>query len=426
MPHVSRGIPARPHLDIPKREARLLLKECRERIPAALDRLRQHPKYEYADSATLSGINLRLSDAQLVVAREYGLPSWAELKRRFEANPHMRALEVAIRADDREGVTALLREHPALLHLPVLSGNWGPPMSHAANLARLEIMKIAAQLGARDFQHALGRALLHGHLEISRWLMSQGATLERGEVMGPCECLKLSGLRFLAEQGAPFTDATGNRLAPLALVLETYARNPPEKHQILELFSRQGYELPDTPIMALHRGQIERLRAHMHRDRQLIERRFTAREIYPPELGCAADGRSGLHGTPLDGTTLLHLAIEFDEEAIFEWLLEQGADPNARASIDAEGFGGHTPLFNSVVSMPAAHRRQQDARMTRALLRHGASREVRVTLRKFLDWQEAPCWHEARNVTALEWGRGFPERNWVNSTALQILGEVAE
>lgn len=244
--------------------------------------------------------------------------------------------------------------------------------------------------------------------------------------MGACECLKLAGLRFLAEQGAPFTDAKGNALAPLALVLETYGRKPREKHQILELFIQHGYELPDTPIMAVHRGQTERLKTHVQHDPDLLERRFTAREIYPPELGCAADGRSGLHGTPVDGTTLLHLAIEFDEVEIFEWLLEQGADPNARAMIDAEGFGGHTPLFNSVVSMPAANRRQQDARMTRALLARGASREVRATMRKFLDWQETPAWHEARNVTALEWGRGFPERNWVNSVALQVLDDPAE
>jgi len=44
---------------------------------------------------------------------------------------------------------------------------------------------------------------------------------------------------------------------------------------------------------------------------------FTIREIYPPELGCANDERSGMHGTPIAGTTLLHLAIDFDEQEIF-------------------------------------------------------------------------------------------------------------
>jgi ankyrin repeat protein len=77
----------------------------------------------------------------------------------------------------------------------------------------------------------------------------------------------------------------------------------------------------------------------------LIERRFSHREIYPPELGCADDGQSGMCGTPLDGTTLLHLAIDFDEQEIFDLLLAHGADVNAGATVDAAGFGGHTPLF---------------------------------------------------------------------------------
>ena len=41
-------------------------------------------------------------------------------------------------------------------------------MSHAANLNRLEMVKIIAALGAKDFQHAFGRALLHGDIEIAK------------------------------------------------------------------------------------------------------------------------------------------------------------------------------------------------------------------------------------------------------------------
>ena len=41
-----------------------------------------------------------------------------------------------------------------------------------------------------------------------------------------------------------------------------------------------------------------------------------------------------MHWTPIDGTTLLHLAIDFDEEDIFELLLAHGADVNARANVD--------------------------------------------------------------------------------------------
>jgi ankyrin repeat protein len=123
-----------------------------------------------------------------------------------------------------------------------------------------------------------------------------------------------------------------------------------------------------------------------------------------------------MHWAPIDGTTLLHLALDFHETAIAAWLLSKGADANARASIDADGFGGHTPLFNAVVCGPWHHEEP-----TRLLLRSGASKDARASLRKFLDWVEEPRWHEARDVTALQWARGFPDQSWANGNALRLL-----
>jgi hypothetical protein len=414
---VARGLPGRPHLDVPKREARALLGLWRTGDPDALERIRRrHPKFARADDAAIAASVFRLNDAQLVIAREYGFAHWAELKLRIDANAVARALDAAIRADDRDAVVRLVQARPELLHVPVVSGNWGPPMSHAANLGRLAIIEALSALGARDHQHAFDRALLQGQLECARWLHARGAELVPGIVMGTCETLNAAGFNFLADLGAPLTDARGDRLAPLALVLETYGRNPAGKHAILESLARRGYELPDTPIMAFHRGDVARLREHLRRDPTLPARRFPLREIYPAELGCANDERWGMHWTPIAGTTLLHLAIDFEEREIFNWLLAQGADVDARADVDAEGFGGHTPLFHTVVCHPGG-----DARFAQTLLERGASTDVRVDLRKFLDWCEDPRWHEARAVTAADWGRGFPEQAWVNRAALRLL-----
>jgi ankyrin repeat protein len=417
MATVSRGLPERPHLDVPKREARELLDLCRKGDSDALERIRhRHPKFkDAADAANIAG-KFKLSDAQLVIAREYGFANWTALKQRIGAHPAATALHEAIRSDDREAVIAILKANPQMLHLPVRSGNWGPPMSHAANFGHLEIIKACAELGARDYQHAFDRALLQGQIQCAQWLHAHGAKLAAGIVMGCCETLNVAGFKFLLELGAPLTNDKGDRLAPLALVLETYNRLPSGKHAILELFAARGYELPDTPMMALHRGSVALLDEHLRRDPRLLERRFTLREIYPTECGCANDGRSGMHWTPIDGTTLLHLAIDFHEREIFEWLLARGADVNARATIDGDGFGGQTPLFNAVVCGP-----WPEEAMTRALLERGAAKDARPSLRKFLDWIETPHWHEARNVTAAEWGRGFPEKNWVNTEALRLL-----
>jgi ankyrin repeat protein len=417
MATVSRGLPERPHLDVPKREARELLDDWRRGDSDAFDRIRhRHPRLHTAADSAIAAAPFRLADAQLVIAREYGFAHWTELKQRIETNSLAHALLVAIRADDRDAAVRIVRGEPRLLHVPLWSGNWGPPMSHAANIGRLEIIKAMAELGARDFQHAFDRALLQGQLECARWLLANGASLAPGLVMGTCETLNVAGFDFLADAGAPITDQHGDRLAPLVLVLQTYGRNPAGKHAILDSFVRHGYELPDTPMMAFHRGDVSALERHLRRDPSLLARRFTLREIYPPELGCP-EGRAGMHWTPIDGTTLLHLSIDFYEREIFEWLLARGADVDARASVDGDGFGGHTPLFNTAVCGPWG-----DSTFVDALLARGASTGARASLRKFLDWCAEPRWHVARDVTAAEWGRGFPETGWVNHAAMRLLG----
>src|SRR6266853_6658586 len=98
MATVSRGLPDKPHLDVPKREARTLLKKWRARLPEALERIgRRHARFRKADPAAISAGKFLLNDAQLVVAREYGFSNWAELKERINANTVAGLLLEAIR-----------------------------------------------------------------------------------------------------------------------------------------------------------------------------------------------------------------------------------------------------------------------------------------------------------------------------------------
>lgn len=423
MSTVSRGLPAQPHIDVPKQQARELLQQCKAKIAEALERVRnQHPKLRNADDDTIA-TSLKLSGAQLVIAREYGFASWTQLKQRIDGNTIAQLIDRAIRSNDTKAVTQLLTAFPHLLHVPVRSGNWGPPMSHAANMDLLDMVKTIAALGAKDFQHAFDRALLHGDIETAQWLLENGATLTQDIIMGCCETLNDRGFAFLDDIGAPFSNAKGDTLAPLAMVLETYSRNTAGKHAILQRFKRRGYTWTDTPMMAFHCGDLELLQQHVQRDPQLIHHRFTYGEIYPAELGCVQDGRSGLCGTPIDGATLLHVAIDFDEREIFDWLLEQGADVNAAALVDEEGFGGHTPLYNALVSCAYSNGRQRDGYMVRRLLEMGANCQLRVNCRKFLDWVEEPGWHMARQVTPLEWAVNFPEKRWVSREGLSLVEE---
>jgi SAM-dependent methyltransferase len=67
---VASALPARPDLEHLRREAKLLLSQLRDHEPAAFARLTTHAP----------GMNATLNTAQLVVAREYGFTSWAQLK----------------------------------------------------------------------------------------------------------------------------------------------------------------------------------------------------------------------------------------------------------------------------------------------------------------------------------------------------------
>ena len=100
MATVSRGLPERPHLDVPKREARELLGDWRKGDAAARERVRhRHPRFAAAGDSAIATVPFRLSDAQLVIAREYGFAHWTELKQRIETNARAHDLMRAIRAE---------------------------------------------------------------------------------------------------------------------------------------------------------------------------------------------------------------------------------------------------------------------------------------------------------------------------------------
>ena len=405
----ERHVPVHPDLDQLRHQAKDLLKAIRRSDPAALGELeRNHPRRP--DPATA-----RLADAQLALARSYGVASWPRL---------VQACRIidAIWDDDVETVRALVTRYPALLHEDArgVPGNWGPPMSYAANLGRGRIIAVLHERGAVDLQFAFDRACLQGQLETARQLYALGARPAPDAMMGPAETQNAEGMAFLFELGAPMGDGQGNTLAPVAMVLETYGRHAEGKHACLELFARQGVALPDTPAMAVHRGRPDLLEAHLRRDPDVFARRFSHQEIYPPALGCHADPTQALHGTPLDGTTLLHLCVDNDEIALARWMLDRGADANATAAVDRDGFGGHTALFGCVVSQPYRNNRRSTA-MAELLLDRGADPNVRASLRKELRGVADESLHEYRGVTPLGWGAAFHDQDFVNPAVMALV-----
>ena len=107
---VLRPLPPRPSLEFEHKEAKALLRLLRAGDPDALARARpRHPSIE-SDPA-----RIRLADAQLVLAREYGFTSWPRLVRYFGDVERQRHSHPTIQSRTRDyydsGVRSLLAEH---------------------------------------------------------------------------------------------------------------------------------------------------------------------------------------------------------------------------------------------------------------------------------------------------------------------------
>ncbi len=376
-----------------------------------------------------------LSQAQFKLAREYGFDSWPKLKAHVELLHGAGQLKQAIDAEDLPRVVELLTLDPALHRAPLGYGNNGPltwvaecrTVHGPPSRTRLEIARWMLEHGSDVHQGGDGpllRASLNDErVPMMELLVAHGADVNAmwngyyPIVCGPCECLAPAALRWLLAHGADPSVHSPKYGTPLAMLIGTYGRGANGKHQCLETLAQHGFSLPDTPCMAFHRGRLELLGEHLRRDPQLLRRLFSEAEIFPPELGLKPG--DGLHVTPVAGGTLLHLAIEYDELEIAAWLLEQGADVDARAEKDADAFGGQTPLFHAVVTLGA-----RDEAKARLLLAHGANPNARATIRKQLRdmgdaEKEQPF--EFRNVTPIGYATRFQEPRWVSQPALALL-----
>ena len=74
-------LPERPNIDHLKKQAKELLRLYEAGEPAALARFRSFlPAAKGKDDAAIIALELKLHDAQVCIAREYGLPSWRNLR----------------------------------------------------------------------------------------------------------------------------------------------------------------------------------------------------------------------------------------------------------------------------------------------------------------------------------------------------------
>jgi ankyrin repeat protein len=164
----TRRLRGRPDLEQLKRQA----KELREAFLAgeanALAEVNAH--YPGADPSKFA-----LHNAQLVLARSYGFPSWPKLKAYVDGLT-VRRLAAAVRAGDLARVEAMLRARPELANLEMSYGDEHRPLHYAVMDRSPTMVRLLMQHGAdarrgihphRDATTALTIALERGYDEIA-------------------------------------------------------------------------------------------------------------------------------------------------------------------------------------------------------------------------------------------------------------------
>jgi hypothetical protein len=152
-------LPENPSLENLRKQAKSLKKAVAAREPEALARVKEfHPQGDESLTA------FSLSDAQLVVARAYGFPSWPSLKEHLEVVKQFQWSPPESSADAGPSAEALIR-----LSCLAYDSVWRPPHAEKA----LELLQDHPELSSRDIYTAAAvgdvsaaRTFLSAHPEL--------------------------------------------------------------------------------------------------------------------------------------------------------------------------------------------------------------------------------------------------------------------
>lgn len=411
----TRLLPSHPHLEQLKRQAKEFLQACAVQDPAALAELREWLPDHIGE--------LKLAQAQLVVARRYSFRSWPRLKTFVESTAAgtvaqaAQALREAIDGDRAAEVARLLDQQPELIDEHVFRSssayNNQRPLTYAAQRGKLAAVRVLLERGAdpaADGYLAVARAAMQDrNLPILELLLATGIdpnieVYHWGPLLlYPCECMAPGLIRFLLSKGAdPNRVAVqgGCKETPLQMALGTYGRSP-RQAECIEALIAGGARFEDNAVMDLHRNRLDALAIRMKTDPGLLSKHW-------PNVDYGATGERGL--TPAGGT-LLHIAAEFCLLDAAQWLIAHGANVNARAAVTDKGVGGQTPLFHAATQFGGV-----GAAMVKLLLDHGADAKLRAKVRGAYDRPD-----ELLECSVTEYAARFPGKRPSDDDTLRLL-----
>ncbi len=150
------------------------------------------------------------------------------------------------------------------------------------------------------------------------------------KLIGEIEVHSVEGIRECFSNGINPNDYYKGE--PLIYELTSEYLRSPDFKNCVRVFVNHGLIFEDKVLLSVLLDDATALEASIKDDPDIVNKRYSLR--------CAF--------TPLHEATLLHICAEFNHVSCAEVLVKQGADINARAGEDENGFGKQTPIFHTV------------------------------------------------------------------------------
>ena len=348
---MSKSLPPQPSLEQLKKQAKDLLNSFRAGEPDAQKRMQEY----HPNLAPSSTAGAKLSQAQLVIAREYGYVSWTKLKDAVESQvagkDPMEELVRAVLASDTQRVARTLKKHPQLrsrLNDGIPEVSFGSTLLIAAvqrtNKELIDVLlEAGADINARSNWWAGGFGVLDDDHGLASFLIERGAKVDAHAAarLGMLEKLK----ELIAANPAVVHARGGDGQTPLHfastieitdLLLEHGANidaldidheSTPaqymlrERQEVARHLVERGCRT--DILMAAALGDLALVRKHLEADPACIHMRVSGE--YFPKRNPHAGGTIytwtlGQHKTP-------HLvARQFGHEDVFRQLMDRSPD----------------------------------------------------------------------------------------------------
>ena len=150
------------------------------------------------------------------------------------------------------------------------------------------------------------------------------------KLIGEIELHSVEGIKECFSKGISPNDHF--RSEPLIYELTSEYTRTSRFKDCVKAFVDHGLHFDDKVLLSVLLDDADFLDSQIDHDPGVINKEYSLRCAY----------------TPLYKATLLHICAEFNHISCGEVLVKRGADINAKAGIDENGFGGQTPIFHTV------------------------------------------------------------------------------